>query len=119
MTSVADQPGRTHAFSGVLWTLSGTASQAVVRMIVLVLLARLLGPAPFGVFGAALVIVNFAIIVAQLGIGAVIIQRAGLTQRYIGTAVLLAVFWGAAVTGTIHLLAPRISDYLASMGSPA
>ena len=110
MTSVADQPGRTHAFGGVLWTLSGTASQAVVRMIVLVLLARLLGPAPFGVFGAALVIVNFAIIVAQLGIGTVIIQRVGLTQRYVGTAVLLAVFWGAAVTGTIHLLAPRISE---------
>ena len=49
-----------HAIHGFLWILSTGAAQGVVQILTLVLLARLLGPTPFGIAGGALIVMRVA-----------------------------------------------------------
>ena len=41
------------AVGGLLWMLSGVGFQAFLRLVLLLVLARLIGPEAFGVVGAA------------------------------------------------------------------
>ena len=94
-----------------MWALSGTGVQAILKVVLLVVLARILGPTPFGVFGAAMVVANYATIIGQLGIGTLIVQRRTLDDGFVGTALLLAVCWAALVSLSLALLAPFLGQF--------
>ena len=69
-------PSMTHrTMSGMFWLLSGSGVQAVLRVAVIVVMARLLGPADFGLVAGALVLIDFVEVFSDLGIGLVIVQR--------------------------------------------
>ena len=75
-----------HAIHGFLWMLSTGAAQGVVQIVTLVLLARLLGPTPFGIVGGALIVMRVADIVSKLGVGQALVQRKELDERHIAAA---------------------------------
>ena len=71
------------ALFGLLWTFSGVIGQSLLQVVVVMILARLLEPAAFGLIGAALVAVGFAQVFSQLGVGAAIVQRTEVTPTHV------------------------------------
>ena len=99
------------AISGLIWMLSGVGFQVLLRLVLLLILARLIGPEAFGVVGAALVVVHIALVFSNLGISSAIVQRAELEDRHIHSAFALALLSGALITLVVELLAPAIAGF--------
>ena len=113
MSSVK-QPNQdmTHqALRGLLWTAWGKGGQAVLQVLALVVLARLLSPADFGVVSAAVVVVGFASVFSKLGLGPALVQRADLEPRHVRTAFAASVYFGLLVGGVLWLAAPAIAGF--------
>lgn len=96
---------------GLLWASVGTGSQAIIQLGILVVLARLLAPKDFGLVAAAQVIVTFATIFTQLGVGPAIVQRPKLETRHLRVAFTLSCLLGVAFTAVIALSAGAISGF--------
>lgn len=90
---------------------SGTGFQAILQIVVVMVLARLLTPADFGVVGAALIVVGFSELLSQLGIGQAIVQRSNLELRHIRTGFISSLFSGMLLTAFIFLTAPVIAGF--------
>ena len=82
-----DQLSR-HAIHGFLWLLSTGAAQGLVQIVTLMLLARLLGPEPFGIVGGALIVMRVADLVSKLGVGQALVQRSEVDEAHIAAALL-------------------------------
>jgi O-antigen/teichoic acid export membrane protein len=104
------------AVGGLLWMLSGAGSQAFLRLVLMLVLARLLGPEAFGVVGAALIVVHIALVFSSLGISSAIVQRAQLEPRHLHTAFALGLLAGGLVTLLVQLLAPAIAAFFNFQG---
>ncbi len=100
----------------LVWMGSGTGVQAVLRAVVLLILARLLTPEAFGAVAAALVVVNFSNIFAQLGFGQAIVQRPALTPEYVRTAFTLSIALGVLFTAAVWLLSPPLAALFSEAG---
>jgi len=96
---------------GVLWTAWGKGANAVLQMIVLGVLARLLVPEQFGVVTAALVVMGFAGIFSQLGLGPAVVQRPTLEPRHIDTAFSASVIFGLILGAATWTMAPLFAAF--------
>ena len=63
------------AVSGLAWTSLAMGAQAVLQVAALIILARLLAPAQFGLFSAAMVVAGFCAIFSELGVGPAIVRN--------------------------------------------
>jgi PST family polysaccharide transporter len=86
----------TRVVRGVPWNVLGYAVNKGVRVLALIVLARLLLPADFGLFALALVALALVNVFSDLGLGAVIVVRQDLDRRQLGTALSLMLATGAA-----------------------
>lgn len=112
--SVDPAPGKTiarQALGGFFWTSWGTGARALLKMVVLAVLARLLTPEDFGIVAAASIVVRFAEIFSQLGVGQALIQRKELEARHIDTAFTASVVSGLALAALIWAIAPLLADF--------
>ena len=72
-----------HATSGIVWTLAGTSGQTILKLGVLMVLARLLTPLEFGIVGAAVVAITFLGIFGKLGVAQALVQIPDLTRDHL------------------------------------
>src|SRR4051795_4172614 len=72
---------RARAASGVRWTFVASAATALSQVGQLVVLARLLSPADFGLIGMLLIVVGFAQAYVDLGLSAALIYRRDATEN--------------------------------------
>lgn len=111
----AAQSNMSHrTLSALLWTFSGRTVQLVLRTVTIIILARLLTPADFGVVAAALTVVQFSEIFALLGVGPAIVQRPQLEERHLRTGFTFSVLSGILLGGLIWLSAPGIAGFYQS-----
>ena len=100
---------RTQVARGLAWSSTAAAVQVLLQLVVLCLLARLISPAAFGIVTTAMIVIAFADVSAQLGVGAALVQRADLEDRHVATAYPLSLAFGVAlalgVFATRHLVA--------------
>jgi len=94
-----------------LWTISGAAMEAVLKIVVLSILARLLAPGDFGVVSAAITVVALAEIFGRVGVAPSIIQRPDLSNDDIRTGFTLAVLSGLVVAALFFVFAGVVADY--------
>jgi O-antigen/teichoic acid export membrane protein len=85
------------AVGGFLWLSAGNGARAVLRIVVLAVLARLLTPADFGLIAAAGVVVWLSFVFSSLGLGPALIQRQQLEPRHISTAAIGSLAFGGGV----------------------
>ncbi len=97
--------------SGLLWNFSGAGVQAVLRIGVLLVLARLLTPADFGVVSAALVVVYFSEIFSQLGIGPALVQRPALHSGHLRTGFTVSTLFGVGLAVLVFATAPLVAGF--------
>src|ERR1041385_6438446 len=120
ITSVDDQSepaSMTHkTLSGIFWLLSGAGVQAVLRVAVMVVIARLLLPADFGLVAGALVLIDFVEVFSDLGIGLVIVQRHELEERHIRTGFTVSALLGLTLGAAIWIAAPWAAPLLRMEG---
>lgn len=98
-------------FNALLWGLMGTGTQTVLRFLVLILIARLLGPEEFGLVSVALVVVGLAQLFTSMGVGPAIIQKAALTEVERLSSFYFSVLFGALTFTVIYLSADWISRF--------
>lgn len=96
---------------GFFWTISGTGASAVLQFLIVAILSRSLTKEDFGLFGLANVVISFAELFYQFGLGPSLIQRKALTQAHIRSAFTLTLLLGATLSVTIWLLAPYFSIF--------
>ncbi len=94
---------------GLFWLSSGSGVQAVLRLLVLIVLARLLTPEDFGLVGAAMVVVAFSTLFSQLGMGPAIIQRPNLEDRHLRSGFVCSIIFGILLGILIIITAPLIA----------
>src|SRR4029450_10982378 len=80
---------------GVRWAAGVHYAGMAIRLVVAVALARLLGPAGFGVMALAMAVVGLLGLLQESGLGAALVQHRGRIEAAAGTALLLAVGGGA------------------------
>lgn len=97
--------------NGMLWVAFGHGGRVVLQFVVIGILARLLTPADFGVVSAALVIIGFASIFSQLGLGPALVQRPNLEPRHVQAAFTGSVVFGLLIGVLIWLAAPLAAAF--------
>ncbi len=102
--------------SGVFWSVAGQMGRQSVLLLTQVLLARLLAPRDFGLVATVLIFSNFAVIVAEQGFGAALIQRPDIEERHRSSIYWVNVAFGAGLTTLFILAAPLIAR---AYGEPA
>lgn len=109
-SAAAGLMGRT--LKGFAWASSGTGIQGILHVGVIAVLARLLTPLEFGTVGAGLVVIGIVSVIAEIGIGAAVVQRERLTASHLRTAFTLCVALGLGFTGLFWVVAPFIAGLL-------
>jgi PST family polysaccharide transporter len=109
--------GRT--ISAARWKFASAVSQGIFQFAVGVLLARLLPPDDFGVVALAMVVVGFAGLVGDLGLGPAVIQSRTLTPLHLRTSFTASLLLGAGLTLVLLAVAPFSSTLLRNPELPA
>jgi len=84
-----------------LWMSGGGGFESVLKIIVLIVLARLLIPAQFGLVSAALTVVALAEVTGRIGVAPAIVQVKNLTRDHIATGMVATLISGALVAGIV------------------
>jgi O-antigen/teichoic acid export membrane protein len=94
---------------GFFWLSSGQWGVAVFQMLVLIILARLLTPADFGLVSAALVVVGFALIFCKMGMGPAVVRLPELTGLHVRVGFTCSVVFGLVAGLFVALTAPLLA----------
>lgn len=97
--------------AGLGWSAAGIGSQALGQLVLLVVLARLLTPAEFGVVTATVTVVGLGKLLTQQVVSATVIQRGDLTDDHIRAAFWLSIGTGAVVTAALVGAAPALARW--------
>ena len=85
--------------TSIRWQSVNVVSQVLLQLFFIMLLARLIDKADFGIMSIALVVVGFIEIFAQIGIGPSLIQREHLEGQHIRAALHFSLVLGAVFFG--------------------
>lgn len=96
----------------LLWALLESGGLSVLSFIALLVLARLVGPADFGVAALAFGIVQVLAVVVEALFHDAIVQRQTLTDKHLDTALWAGLGLGVVVAGSCWLLGPVIASFL-------
>lgn len=99
------------AVRGAGWVLAGRAVGQALQLVMLVVLARLLSPGDFGVFGIAMLALVTLETFSHLGFRRALIQHPEDPLPYLDTAWTCQVVRGLAVAGLMFLAAPLVGRF--------
>lgn len=99
------------AASGLKWMTGADIGSRVFQFAVSIILARLLGPKVFGVFGICLIFFRLAGAVGDVGLGTLLIQKEGTTPRMVNNASLISLLFSTFLCGALYLSAPYLEQY--------
>lgn len=100
------------ATSAFGWNIAGFTVRTMASFGVNLLLARLLGPKPFGLVAMAMTIIAFGSLLMDSGLGVQLIRKREVTTAEIRTAFTLQVLLGIALAIGLFFLAPVIAREL-------
>ncbi len=101
----------TRALSGFLWTSLATGTNVGVQLVVLVILARLLAPADFGLAAAALMVVGLSAVFSSFGLGPAVVQHPHLRPAHQRAGFTLSVLFGVLFAALLSSLAPAVAAF--------
>lgn len=100
------------AARGLSWSGATLLVRTILNVFVTAVLARLLSPQEYGVFGAAMIVGAIGNSIANLGMSQVVIQRQDIEERHVGTVISLSMLI-AAVLGLLQwIFARQIAGFL-------
>lgn len=102
---------------GISWTGALRGFNRGIVFVKLAILARLLTPEQFGVFGIATLVLAFLEIITETGINIFLIQEKADLKKYVNTAWIVSIARGFLITIFLFLLSPVISSFFNSPAS--
>lgn len=99
------------AFIGISWMSGFRVISRIVATVRGVVLARLLTPTQFGVFGIASIILSFLEILTETGINIFLIQEKNSIDKFINSAWMVSILRGIIICLGIIVAAPFIVDF--------
>jgi PST family polysaccharide transporter len=97
--------------NGFFWVSSAAGIEAVLKIIVLAVMARLITKEEFGLAGAALLVIGFSKLFTQLGVGPAIVQRKNLEEVHISTGFNISILMGIFFAIVLFFSAYQISGF--------
>ena len=98
------------ALDGVRWNYAGFLSRGAAGLVVGSVLARLLGPKPFGRIGVASIIFGLGTLLADAGFSSALVQAVELRDVQIRFVFTMQVLFGGAMTAIMWLIAPAVGS---------
>lgn len=92
-----------------LWMSGGNGAEAVFKILVLTILARLLLPGEFGFVSAALTVVALAEVTGRIGVAPALIQLQDLRREHIATGMVATLASGLIVAAIVFSIAQPIA----------
>lgn len=99
------------SFKALKWNYFGSISRSGLQFLMGILLARLLGPHPFGLMAICITIIGFGSFISEFGLGSALIQRNEVTSKDIRFVFTLQMAMGALFTIFIFTLAEPIGSF--------
>jgi len=96
---------------GIKWQAIISVASQVIYFINGVILARILGPKEFGIYGMAQIVSSFVWMFWQLGLNAAIVQRKEIDRAHLDTAFTISVVMGIICAIITWFSAPFIADF--------
>lgn len=113
---VDEPPLVRRAAHALAWSYALTLAKSVLAFALSVVLARLLGPAPFGLVAAALLVVSPGMLLVEAGAGPALIQRETLDEDAVACAFTWQLLAGLALTLGTVVAAPLLAALLNTPG---
>lgn len=99
------------SFSALKWNYMGALVRVLSQLVIGIVLARLLGPEPFGLVAIAWVVVGFGGLIADLGFGSALVQRKDIHERDVRFVFTLLVGMGTLLFLGVVATAPLIAAF--------
>lgn len=93
------------------WSFFAEAASRLIAPLQLLVLARLLTPADFGVVAAATVLISFSQAIADGGLGKALIQRQTKLETNANVVFWLTLVFGIGLTGILFVVAPWVASF--------
>lgn len=106
-----------HAIKGITWIGLLRIFTRGITFVRLAILARILTPTQFGVFGIATLILSFLEIITETGVNVFLVQEKGDINKYINSAWLTSIIRGSIIGLLLVLLAKPIAVFFNSIDS--
>lgn len=100
-----------HAIAGVSWVGLLRVATRLLAIVRIAILARILTPAQFGVFGIAALVVAFVEILTETGINVFLVQEEKNIDEYISTAWIVSIARGMLIAASILLISPFVVSF--------
>ena len=98
--------GLMKSVKGMAWMSSSIFMDYVINLLVTYVLARLLTQADYGEVAAITVLVGFANIFWQMGVGPALIQKKNISDKELYSAQTLNIIFGVAIFAVVNIFAP-------------
>lgn len=99
------------ALAAAKWSYVGVAARVLSQFVSQIILARLLGPVPFGMFGICMLTASMASIISEMGLDSALIQKRTLTDADIRVAFTRIVAASAGLALLLALVAPLLAQF--------
>lgn len=99
------------SFKALKWNYLGAFSRVGLQFLIGIVLARLLGPEPFGLVALATLVLGFGALFADFGLASALIQRKDISARDIRYVFTLQSLVGLVLTAALVLLAGQIAEF--------
>lgn len=107
-----EPPGLAGRSLGALkWNYLGTGIKVLSQLVIGIVLARLLGPEPFGLIAIAWLVLGLGSLIADSGLSVALIQKSHISPRDIRYVFSLQMFAGLLLTLLTLALAPAIANF--------
>jgi len=95
----------------VAWNLAGTFGKVGVKFLISALLARLLSPADFGLFGMLLVFTTLGTVMVEGGFGLALVHSKNATRTEETSVLICNVAIGICMYGVLWAAAPLVAAF--------
>jgi len=102
------------ALKGFSWNVAGNLARSIGGLAINIVLARLLGPEPFGVVALALLVIGIGNLVIESGLGSALVQQHTIEAQDIAFVFTLQMAFGIGLAVLIVVLAPWLASQFAS-----
>ncbi len=96
---------------GIKWQFVTNIFGQIIYFVNGVILARILSPKDFGIYGMALVLSSFVFMFWNLGLNAALIQRKDINKNHLDTAFTLSILMGITCFVIVWFMAPFLASF--------
>jgi O-antigen/teichoic acid export membrane protein len=106
-----------NVITGISWTWALTLSTRVISFLSIILLARILNPSQFGIYGIAMLVMALLEVLTETGVNVILIQEKGKIEAILDSAWVVSIIRGIVIAALMLVLSPFVALFFNSPSS--